>query len=318
MLRAVSVPLPLRALCVALSLVLASSCRRGASQPSPVVLRDRTVAAAGLRIFVREVRSPVAAATLVLHGGPGLDHTYLRPYFDGLRDVTRVLYVDLRGHGRSGAPPESTGYTITAAADDLALVSEREGMTSVDVIAHDFGATVALALAARHPSLVRRMVLIAPLRDGAQVAAVAERSRRALGESGWRAVQGLTTAQGTLRDAHDLPRLFRALGVMWWHRTPDEATLRALTGTMIYRAEADARFLAAARRWSATLVAPEVRAPTLVIAGADDRTFLPEECRALAEALPHGTFVAIPEAGHLPFVERPGEVERAVRGFRGR
>ncbi|MFO0630491.1 MAG: hypothetical protein U0325_33360 [Polyangiales bacterium] len=51
------------------------------------MLRDRTVLAAGLRIFVREVRSPSAHATLVLHGGPGLDHTYLRPYFDGLRDL---------------------------------------------------------------------------------------------------------------------------------------------------------------------------------------------------------------------------------------
>lgn len=271
---------------------------------------------AGQRIYVREVRSTAPASTLVIHGGPGLDHTYMRPYFDGLRDVSRVLYVDLRGHGRSAAPAEATGYTISAAADDLALLAEREGITSTDVIAHDFGATVAMSLAARHPSLVRRLVLIAPLRDGAQVSAVADRSRRALGDRGWREVQALSTARGTLRDPHDLPRLFRALGTMWWYRTPDERTLRALTGTMLYRAEADERFIAAARQWNAALLAPDVRAPTLVICGAEDRTFLPAECRSLAEQMPHGTFVSVARAGHLPFVEQTTEVERAVRAFR--
>ncbi|MEZ4391382.1 MAG: alpha/beta hydrolase [Polyangiales bacterium] len=307
---------PLTRALLALALALAPGCRRGANDRGPVQLRDRSVTVAGQRIYVREVRSPAPASTLVIHGGPGLDHTYMRPYFDGLRDVSRVLYVDLRGHGRSAAPAESTGYTISAAADDLALLAEREGIASTDVIAHDFGAAVAVSLAARHPSLVRRLVLIAPLRDGAQVTAVADRSRRALGERGWREVQALTTPRGTLRDPHDLPRLFRALGVMWWHRTPDERTLRALTGTMIYRAEADERFLAAARQWNAALVAPEVRAPTLVICGAEDRTFLPAECRGLAEQMPHGAFVSVPRAGHLPFVERTAEVERAVRAFR--
>lgn len=301
---------------VALALTLTVGCRRSPTSSRPVVVRDQTVTLAGQRIFVREVRSSASAATLVLHGGPGLDHTYMRPYFDGLRDVSRVLYVDLRGHGRSGAPPEATGYTISAASDDLDLLMEQQGLSSVDVIAHDFGGAVAMTFAARHPARVRRLVLIAPLRDGAQIRAVADRSRRALGEQGWRAVQALTTPRGTLRDSHDLPTLFRALGPMWWHRLPAERTIQSLTATMVYRAEADERFIAAARQWNAALVASEVRAPTLVLGGAEDRTFLPSECRSIAELLPHGSFVSIALAGHLPFVERPAEVERAIRAFR--
>jgi hypothetical protein len=38
----------------------------------------------------------------------------------------------------------------------------------LDIIAHDFGAAVALALAARHPATVRRLVLVSPLRDATQ------------------------------------------------------------------------------------------------------------------------------------------------------
>jgi hypothetical protein len=119
MLRAVPLPLPLRALCLALPLLLATTCRRGASQPTPVVLRDRAVAAAGLRIFVREVRSPAAAATLVLHGGPGLDHTYLRPWLDPLSAAAPGrLRRPPRARALDARRPRPTGYTLTAAADD--------------------------------------------------------------------------------------------------------------------------------------------------------------------------------------------------------
>lgn len=297
-------------------LVAAAACRGRGPGAAPLRLRTRTVAVAGVRLHVREVESTASRATLVLHGGPGLDHTYMRPWFDDLRDVTRVLYIDLRGHGRSSPPPDGEGYTIDAAADDLAQLIEREGIGAADVIAHDFGATVAMSLAARHQGAVRRMVLIAPLRDGAQVRDVARRSQEALGDAGWRAILALSTPQGTLRDPHDLPTLFRRLGPMWWHRAPSDATIRGLTGTMVYRAEADANFLAAVRRWNAVLVAPEVRAPTLVISGESDRTFRPAESRELADTLPHGSFASIPAAGHLPFVERTAETLRVVRAFR--
>lgn len=304
----------LRALAVLLT--LAGCRRRGPSAPRPARVSEREVTVAGLRLHVREVASEARAATLIVHGGPGLDSTYMRPWFDELRDVTRVLYVDLRGHGRSSPPPDGDGYTINAAADDLAMLIERDSAAPADVIAHDFGATVAMSLAARHPGLVRRLVLIAPLRDGAQVRDVGRRSQEVLGAQGWQAIQALSTPQGTLRDAHQLPALFRRLGPMWWHRPPSDETIRSLTGTMVYRPEADANFLSAVRRWSAVLVAPDVRAPTLVISGDDDRTFLPAESRALSEVMPHGSFVSIADAGHLPFVERTRETLRAVRAFR--
>lgn len=38
---------------------------------------------------------------LVLHGGPGFDHSTLRPYFDRFSDMFQVLYLDHRGGGRS-------------------------------------------------------------------------------------------------------------------------------------------------------------------------------------------------------------------------
>ena len=102
---------------------------------------------------------------------------------------------------------------------------------------------------------------------------------------------------------------------MWWHTAPSDAVITELTRSLVYRADSDANFLQDVLRWDARLVARDVRAPVLVVAGASDRTFLPSESRALADALPHGSYTAIEGAGHLPFVERKAEFTAVVERF---
>ncbi|HYN68633.1 MAG TPA: hypothetical protein VEX41_00290 [Candidatus Eisenbacteria bacterium] len=39
---------------------------------------------------------------VLIHGGPGTyDHSIFKPYFDRLARDPQVVYLDLRGHGRS-------------------------------------------------------------------------------------------------------------------------------------------------------------------------------------------------------------------------
>ncbi len=302
-----------RSFLATLALGAGACSRRGGPTPSPAVVRDVRVGAVTLRTV--ELPGPGRTPRYVLHGGPGLDHTYLRPWFDGLASDAPVVYVDLRGHGRSSAPPEAEGYTLEDAAADLVALAHTRGDTTVDVIAHDFGAAVAMLLAARHGEVLRRLVLVDPLRDAEQVRAVATRSRDVLGEAGWRGVQELSTPQGTLRDARTAGLLFHRLGHMWWHTVPDRSVTDAMASGMIYRPEADANFVAAAMHFDAMVLAPDVRAPALVVSGDDDRTFHADESRALAERLPHGRFEAIAAAGHLPFVERPEAFRAVLRAF---
>ncbi len=255
--------------------------------------------------------------TLVLHGGPGLDHNYLRPSFDQLATARRrVVYVDLRGHGATDAPPDAEGYTIAAAAGDLAQLARRLSDSSpIDVIGHDFGGAVALSLAATHAERVRKLVLVSPVRDGRQLRSMPQRAREALGEAGVRELATLSTPQGTLREPRDLPRLFRAVAPMWWARVPPPATIDALVRGVRYRAVADEHFLVELRAWDGARVASRVRAESLVISGDQDRTFTPAESRSVADSLPHGRFVTIAGAGHLPFIEQPTAFFEAVRSF---
>src|SRR5690242_1316994 len=63
----------------------------------------------------------------VLHGGPGLDHTGFRPWLSPLADLVQLVYIDLRGQGRSDNAPLET-CTIEQMADDLEQLRQYLGV----------------------------------------------------------------------------------------------------------------------------------------------------------------------------------------------
>lgn len=71
----------------------------------------------------------------------------------------RSLLVDLLGHGISDRPTDFD-YTLEAHADALAAALESAGVAGAELIAHSMGGSVAIVLAARHPRLVSRLVLV--------------------------------------------------------------------------------------------------------------------------------------------------------------
>src|SRR5215208_1604983 len=111
---------------------------------------------------------------LVLVHGWCCDHTYFAPqeaYFAGAH---RVVAVDLRGHGASDKPEQD--YTADVFADDLAWLCERLGITRPVVIGHSLGGIVALAVAARYPSLPAAIAALdSPLAPAPDVATARER-----------------------------------------------------------------------------------------------------------------------------------------------
>ncbi len=61
----------------------------------------------------------------------------------------------------------------------------------------------------------------------------------------------------------------------------------------------------------------EVQVPTLVVAGAEDRSVTPERAREVADAVPNGSLLVIEESGHYPFVEQPTAFLSGVGEFLG-
>src|SRR5918999_3718809 len=93
-------------------------------------------------MFVEELGDPTGLPLIVLHGGPGLDHTHLRPWLDPLGDDFRVLFVDERGQGRSERVDPAT-LSLEVFARDVDKLAEALELKRFAVLGHSFGAIIA-------------------------------------------------------------------------------------------------------------------------------------------------------------------------------
>lgn len=94
---------------------------------------------------------------IVLHGGPGYDHSTLRPHFDRYSDAFQVIYLDHRGCGRSTG--ERDTWTLDQWADDIAEFCTQLGIENPVVFGQSFGGMVAMHYGARHPDGPSKLIL---------------------------------------------------------------------------------------------------------------------------------------------------------------
>jgi pimeloyl-ACP methyl ester carboxylesterase len=94
------------------------------------------------------------------HSSPGAGGFDPDPALTRARDVT-LLSVDRPGYGSSSRVSVGNWATVGAAADDIATVLDALPVERVGVVGWSAGGRVALALAARHPDLVDRVVVVA-------------------------------------------------------------------------------------------------------------------------------------------------------------
>lgn len=77
---------------------------------------------------------------------------------EALTPAWRVLALDPRGHGESDKPLHGYGYQVQVA--DLLNVLDSFGFARAILVGHGYGATIALLVAALHPSRVKALILI--------------------------------------------------------------------------------------------------------------------------------------------------------------
>jgi proline iminopeptidase len=267
------------------------------------------------RLFYEVVGS--GEPIIIVHGGPGLDHRYLRPGLDILAARHQLIYYDQRGTGRSDAALDSSAINLDAFVEDIDALREGLGFERVTVLTHSFGSLFGLEYARRHPEHLRALILMNPVEPGTRFRdETATRQRAARTEEDSTELAELMSSEAFA--AHD-------------PATIGEIYRVAFRGTFRDRARVDEVNLDIARRtaengqevgrllgqslgsvdWWDRL--PEIDVPTLVLAGRYD---VPPVAmgRAMAEALPRGTFVRL-DSGHFPYVEDPAGLTSAVSAF---
>ena len=196
-----------------------------------------------------------------------------------------ILSVDMPGIGGSG---RAVPYTLAAMAAALAVVLDREGHDAVDVYGFSWGGALAQQFALQHPARVERLILAAS-------------------SPGFPAVPA---------DARSLAALHDPVG--FYASILDEANLptrRFLSSLAPPTGWGYVCQLAALAGWSSAAALPWLTAPTLLLAGAEDRIVPAANSRLLAVMIPKSECVITPRAGHLFPYTHAGPVADEIDRF---
>ncbi len=87
---------------------------------------------------------------IMVHGGPGADHSIAKPYFSQLTDIAQVIYYDHRGNGRSDLGKKED-WNLSQWGDDLKGLCDALGIAKPIVIGTSFGGFTTLSYATRPP-----------------------------------------------------------------------------------------------------------------------------------------------------------------------
>lgn len=276
-----------------------------------------------LRLHVRETPGPHDAAEIAVHlhglAGSSSNWTDLAGML-GAR--VRSLALDLPGFGAT-EPPAGFDFSRQAHAHVVLRFLDELGAGPVHLLGNSFGGALAIEIAALRPDLVSTLTLISPavpdfrpnprrLSDQRIVWSllplVGPRLRRRLAAVGAREraerLIRLCFAEPEAVPPHRVNEAveeFRERARLPWASTALDRT----TGSLV-------RSWLVPRSRSLRLLLRQVRAPALVVWGAEDRVISARRAVPTAKALDRARLLVLPNTGHVAHMERPGAVARAV------
>jgi proline iminopeptidase len=261
----------------------------------------------GYNLNVEEVGS--GFPLIVLHGGPGMDHSMFRPYLDPLGDDYRVLYVDERGQGRSERVDPAT-LSLEVFARDVDLLAEALGLDEFALYGHSFGAIIA-TWHATELGTAAAYVISGGGDESAELMKDVEASLEAMGEAG-KAIAASWEDEQTVQTEEELLELSRTQMPFHFHGEPPPGYGDDTVGSPeVLRHFASAGY--GDFDYRPKLAA--VDKPTLVIVGEHDRTTTPRAARVLHAGIPGSKLVIVADAGHMSFVEQTEPYLAQVRQF---
>jgi proline iminopeptidase len=252
---------------------------------------------------------------LIMHGGPGMDHTSMLP-LQPCADQFTLIFYDHRCNGRSeGAQVSSmTWENLTADAEAL---RQRLGFEQWAVLGHSFGGMVALEYALRYPQRLSHLLLMDTCGDTRWVQQNAPEMLAKRGYSPSAVEAARRFFNGQLKPGEVFRAAVKFARAYYYRFSLLAMARQVILGPRVkMRPEAQIfGFSQLLTGWTVMDRLSEIKVPTLVLAGRHDFQFPPEHQAILADRLPNAQLEIIERAGHNAPMERTAQVIEVVRRF---
>lgn len=252
-----------------------------------------------------EIVGAAAKSVVMLHGGPGAAHNYLRPQLDELAEPgeRRLIYYDQRGCGKSTIAALQSGGSAYDHVADLEALRQHFGLRRLHLVGYSWGGLLALLYAIRYPEHVGKLALLSTA-----PAAAAERpeARQRLQAAAQRPE---VLAMRARLDPTNRQHRF-ALAVAGYFADP---TLALQLTPFLVQQRAEEAVWRSLGEYDIRPALQQLRLDALMIHGELDPIPI-DTAERTAEALA-APLVRLSNCGHVPYIEAPEAMLAALRGF---
>lgn len=262
-------------------------------------------------------------AFIMLHGGPGMYHDELFPFFLDFAKSNKLIFYDQRGNGRSTLEKiDSTTFTVDLMVEDLEELRKEFGIEKLNIIGHSWGGLLAMYYAVKYPDNMKRLILVdaAPVNTPLLIESY-EKQISMFETEDWEYVQKLWNSEAYLAgdpEIHNEAMKISEGTVFSNKEVIDEYMEAAAFNDRTAKNAALLNDLATQMKLNIQVQDKlnNINCPTLIINGSDD--FIVEEAYELTnELIANSELVLIEGAGHYPFIENRAdffiELDRFIR-----
>ena len=254
-----------------------------------------------------------------LHGGPGVPHQYMVPFFDLAADGYRVVLYDQLGVGKSSLPKNTALFTMERYVEDLEEVRDKLGLGKIHLVGNSCGGQLALAYALKYQRHLKSLTLVGAL---ANVPFVLEEMVRLKSELPADVLKVMEKHES--RGEYEDPEYLEAIAVFYRRHVcrlkewPDELkySFEHLSKPVYYTMNGPNEFtiIGNIRYWNIIDRLSTIRVPTLVTCGKYDEVS-PDEARNIHRHISGSKLAVFANSSHLPFWEERTKFMAVHRRF---
>jgi proline iminopeptidase len=270
----------------------------------------------GVPLFCETVGA--GESIVILHGGPGMDHTYLLPQMLELSKTHRLILCDQRGTGRSGGSIDAASISLQNFVEDIEGIRKAYGLGKMNLIGHSWGGNLAMFYAVRYPQNLKSVILVDASAASAEMLKMVSKAQQDhMTAEDRKAFTDIIATEGFKKNnPQSVEEFFRIVfRPSFYDRTKvNQLTLQFSDATANNFSKIPGLLFQGMESFDITKQLADVKVRTLIIQGDSDP--IPMEIpKTLHSLLKNSSLLVLPQCGHFPFIEAPDPFFKAISEF---
>jgi proline iminopeptidase len=281
----------------------------------PNISTDSTVHANGATFYYTMMGR--GDTVVILHGGPGMDHSYFLPQMRELAKKHTLFFYDQRAAGRSSVNVDTSTMTAATFVEDLEGIRVALNLGKMNLFGHAWGGLLAMEYAIKYPQNVKTLILVNPVGPTSAMRIMRFQNLRSLlTKKDSLALIKLQNSEAFKR--RDPQTMAQADRIYFHTNFCNQKLVKNLTLEYqpTYRAT-DSLTQYLNRDLNSYDIRPQLKniaCPTLFFVG--DYELMPTVAtRAIRSGIPNIQSVYMKHCGHFPFIEQPKLFFKDVNDF---